>query len=170
MRCSTMLWLLRLGRHGKAWWTSRMTKHCITQLGRPDFAACKIRWKHIARCLNLASHFASSKSLLFNKGLACTNLHWNLYINFIAIHYVLHWILPYAEHVQHLKSGHLQNFWFYFEFYSQHSPLCYTWNMTNGFRATGEAGFCRLQNAVKTYYSMFKFSLTFRKQQNFNFQ
>ena len=105
----------------------------FAQLGRPDFAACKIRWKHITQCLNLASHFASSKTLIFNKGFACTNLHWNLYIVFNAIHYVLHWILPYAEHIQHLKSGHMQNYWFYFEFCSQHLPSCYTWNMTNRF-------------------------------------
>ena len=105
----------------------------VSQLGRPDFAACKIRWKHIAQCLNLASHFAS-KTLIFNKGFACTNVHWNLYIVFIAIHYVLYCILPYAEHVQHLKSGYMQNFWFYFEFCSQHLPSCYTWNMTIGFR------------------------------------
>ena len=45
----------------------------FAQLGRPDFAACKIRWKHITQCLNLASHFASSKTLIFNKGFACTN-------------------------------------------------------------------------------------------------
>jgi hypothetical protein len=47
--------------------------------------------------------------LIFNKGFACTDVRWNLYIVFIAIHYVLHYILPYAEHVQHLKSGHMQN-------------------------------------------------------------
>ena len=104
-----------------------------TQLGRPDFATCKIQWKHIAQCLNLASHFASSKTLIFNKGFACTNVHWNLYIVFIAIHYVFHCILPCAEHVQYLKSGHMQNIWFYFEFCSQHLPSCYTWKMTNGF-------------------------------------
>ena len=104
-----------------------------SQLGRPDFAACKIWWKHIAQCLNLASHFTSSKTLIFNKGFACTNVYWNLYIVFIAIHYVLHCILPYAEHVQHLKSGHMQNVWFYFEFCSQYLPSCYMWNMTNGF-------------------------------------
>ena len=34
----------------------------------------------------------------------------------------------------------------------------------------GEAGFCRLQNPLKTHCSMFKFSLTFCKQQNSNFQ
>ena len=34
----------------------------------------------------------------------------------------------------------------------------------------GEAGFCHLQNLVKTHCSMFKFSLAFRKQQNSNFQ
>ena len=34
----------------------------------------------------------------------------------------------------------------------------------------GEAGFCHLQNLVKTHCSMFKFSLTFHKQQNSNFQ
>jgi len=85
------------------------------QLGRPDFAACKIQWKHIAQCLNLASHFASSKTLIFNKGFACTNVHWNLYILFIEIQYVLHCILPYAEHVQHLKSPliHLLMTWYH---------------------------------------------------------
>ena len=83
--------------------------HHITQLGRPDFVACKIRWKHIAQCWNLASHFASSKTLIFNKGFAYTNVHWNLYIVFIAIHYVLHCILPYAEHVPHAKLSIL--FW-----------------------------------------------------------
>ena len=31
----------------------------------------------IAQCLNLASHFASSKTLIFNKGFACINVHWN---------------------------------------------------------------------------------------------
>ena len=34
----------------------------------------------------------------------------------------------------------------------------------------GEARFCCLQNWVKTYCSMLKFSLTFCKQQNSNFQ
>ena len=34
----------------------------------------------------------------------------------------------------------------------------------------GEARFCHLQNPVKTHCSMFKFSLTFHKQQNSNFQ
>ena len=87
-----------------------------SQLGRPDFATCKIWWKHIAQCLNLASHFTSSKTPIFNKGFACTNVHWNLYIVFIAVHYVLCCILPCAEHVQHLKSGHMQNFWFYLNF------------------------------------------------------
>ena len=40
----------------------------------------------------------------------------------------------------------------------------------DGIELTREAGFCRLQNPVKTHCSMFKFSLAFRKQQNFNFQ
>ena len=31
------------------------------------------------------------------------SMYWNLYILFIAIHYVLHCILPYAEHIQHLN-------------------------------------------------------------------
>ena len=105
----------------------------FAQLGRLDFATCKIHWKHIVQCLNLASHFTSSKTLIFNKGFACTNVHWNLYIVFIAIHYVFHCILPYTEHVQHLKSGHMQKFWFYFEFCSQYLPSCYKQNVTNGF-------------------------------------
>ena len=105
----------------------------FAQLGRPDFSTCKIQWKHIAQCLNLALHFTSSKTLIFKKGFACTNVHWNLYIVFTAIHYVLHCILPYAENIQHLKSGHMQIFWFYFEFRSQHLPSCYMWNMTNRF-------------------------------------
>ena len=51
--------------------------------------------------------FRKHKTLIFNKGFACTNIHWNLYIVFIAIHYVLH---SYAEYLQHLKFGHMQNF------------------------------------------------------------
>ena len=48
------------------------------QLGRPNFAACKIRlWKHIAQCLNLTSHFASSKTLQFSiRVLHATNVLW----------------------------------------------------------------------------------------------
>ena len=104
------------------------------------FTAGEARFCHLQNpvkthcsCLNLALHFTSSETPIFNKGFACNNVHWNLYIVFIAIHYVLHCILPCAEHVQHLMSGHMQNFWFYFEFCSQHLPSCYTWKMTNGF-------------------------------------
>ena len=105
-----------MGSHPKSSRGEGVEEELSTQLERPDFSACKIRWKHIAQCLNLASHFASTKTLIFNKGFACTNLHWNLYIVCIVIHYVLHCIIPNAEHVQHLKFGHMQTFDFILNF------------------------------------------------------
>ena len=83
---------------GIAYLSDSMSTSMYIQLERPDFATCKIWWKHIAQCLNLGPHFASSKTLISIRVLtfACTNVHWNLYIVFIAIHYVLHRILPYC--------------------------------------------------------------------------
>ena len=81
----------------------------FTQLGRLDFAACKIWWKHIAWCLNLALHFASSKTLILNKGFACTNVHWNLYHCFhcdticFALHFTICRTCPTFEVWPHAK-------------------------------------------------------------------
>ena len=71
---------------------------------------CLQNWvKTYCSMLKFSLTFCKQQNSNF-QGFVCNNVHWNLYIAFIAIHYVLHCILPCAEHIQHLKSGHMQNF------------------------------------------------------------
>ena len=103
------------------------------QAGKARFFCLQNLVKTHCSMLNLASLFASSKTPIFNKGFAHTNVHWNLYIIFycntlcFALHFTMCRTHPTFEVWPHAKLLIL------FEFCSQHLPSCYTWKMTNGF-------------------------------------
>ena len=72
--------------HMAIWLCQQNLWRRLAQLGRPDFATCKIQWKHIAQSLNLATHFASSKTLIFNKGFSCTKITADFRLQLVTCH------------------------------------------------------------------------------------